>query len=898
MTLKNAFGNIALDGTDPNGVTPPTGGVGIRGWLGGIYNKLSGTLATSRTWSLSSGSDSVMTVPSGTQQVSGTVAVSGTVGVSGPLTDAQLRATPVPVSGTVTALPGGTQAVSGTVAVNALPALPAGTNSIGTVQPNNTRVLFRDEFPALDTVNNWDLSVGTNDVVEIDGNAAGASYVKISKDPLTPGSETVLLSKQSFQLPVRIGYGFTTSQRAFGQEFSIELVKVDQSGNVITEGSNTTVALTGTVSVTSNVWTINTGSAHGFVPGDRVHIYGAQDCRLNAGAIAVTAIPSATQFTITSTLGNGTYTLGSNAFATKFSPVGLAAEAMGCLYDGTSTTNIIPTTKALGATPLANSSVGFGTNFSNGTIPSGFQQAGTYAIQPTLLMEMFASNEALNWFSQTIDNNGSNSGSFKRSQNLPDPTGIYKLRVRAKNLTNMTMPVAAITSISKAGSTTATVTAPSHGLTSSDQVWITGVADQTNFANLQSATAITVVDANTFTIAFGAIATTTSSGGSVWRINGSNTGPTVGGVAVTNISRAGGLMTVNLNISSTITLPGDSAYLHGMTGTAAQYNGRYKVWNLSGTVLTLVAPGADFGTITTGGSFIKLTDARLHFVRVYDHNPQAVQVTGGVNRNDSSNAVPVMNGATALSANISNIGSSGVSNVVDAAGANRGMTVWLGAGAANTDRASAVQTTSTNSGTIGDAGGQVISGLISVTANSGTGQYMDVVLQESYDNGTTWQDVWFSPRITSNTTFAIPPMILTGRRRWDYRLGGTSPSFTFSIVVMRSSIAAQYYRAWYDRSITPSANNSVSATWYVEGCKYFSAYVVSGVGAATPVTYTLQFSPDNANWFDSGMTLSVAASSNVTGATTTAFPARFARLIVKAGVASATQTYAHLVATS
>lgn len=37
-----------------------------------------------------------------TQPVSGTVAVSGSVAVTGPLTDAQLRATPVPVSGTVT----------------------------------------------------------------------------------------------------------------------------------------------------------------------------------------------------------------------------------------------------------------------------------------------------------------------------------------------------------------------------------------------------------------------------------------------------------------------------------------------------------------------------------------------------------------------------------------------------------------------------------------------------------------------------------------------------------------------------------------------------------------------------------------------------------------------------
>jgi hypothetical protein len=54
-----------------------------------------------------------------------------------PLTDAQLRASSVPISGTVAvstlpALPAGTNNI-GTVAVSTLPALPAGTNNIGDV---------------------------------------------------------------------------------------------------------------------------------------------------------------------------------------------------------------------------------------------------------------------------------------------------------------------------------------------------------------------------------------------------------------------------------------------------------------------------------------------------------------------------------------------------------------------------------------------------------------------------------------------------------------------------------------------------------------------------------------------------------------------------------------------
>lgn len=37
--------DLAGDGTDGTGITQPTGGAGIRGWLSGIYSKLSGILS-------------------------------------------------------------------------------------------------------------------------------------------------------------------------------------------------------------------------------------------------------------------------------------------------------------------------------------------------------------------------------------------------------------------------------------------------------------------------------------------------------------------------------------------------------------------------------------------------------------------------------------------------------------------------------------------------------------------------------------------------------------------------------------------------------------------------------------------------------------------------------------
>lgn len=96
-------------------------------------------------------------------------------------------------------------------------------------------------------------------------------------------------------------------------------------------------------------------------------------------------------------------------------------------------------------------------------------------------------------------------------------------RFRAINPKSMTRPVAKIVSVSKAGSTTWTLTldrtCASAGLVTGNYCTVKGVRDQTNFANIATPTQITVTGANTLTLV-STTGTATSYGGSLTITNG------------------------------------------------------------------------------------------------------------------------------------------------------------------------------------------------------------------------------------------------------------------------------------------------------------------------------------------------------------------------------------------
>jgi len=240
---------------------------------------------------------------------------------------------------------------------------------------------------------------------------------------------------------------------------------------------------------------------------------------------------------------------------------------------------------------------------------------------------------------------------------------------------------------------------------------------------------------------------------------------------------------------------------------------------------------------------------------------------------------------------ISQIGATAVSTITDATAAAKGLGVSLNGPATVTDKASAAVTATGNTGTISDGFGQTLSALVNITAVSGTSPTMDLVLQESYDNGTTWQDVYHCPRFTAATTFSVPNITIGGRRRWLYTIAGTSPSFTFSIIVMRGSHSPIIARSFYDRTLASTQTLSTStAAFDISGCKNIVMSICSGT-ATTACAITMQFSQDGSNWFSASSALTSVASSTVAVAATTGYAAKYVRGLVTTAGATQTLTY-------
>lgn len=145
----------------------------------GVTQPVSGTVAVS-------GVAGTVTVDGSgvTQPVSGTVAVSsvaGSVAVTGPLTDAELRATPVPISGTVSVGAATTLATVTAVSVSPVVATLSASNAAKTavIIHNEAGTLFVKLGSGASSAS-YSYRLTANTLVEINGYAGIITATKVS----------------------------------------------------------------------------------------------------------------------------------------------------------------------------------------------------------------------------------------------------------------------------------------------------------------------------------------------------------------------------------------------------------------------------------------------------------------------------------------------------------------------------------------------------------------------------------------------------------------------------------------------------------------------------------------------------------------------------------------------
>jgi hypothetical protein len=552
---------------------------------------------------------------------------------------------------------------------------------------SNITTKFRDAFEsyAPNTVGgNWVETKASGDLIYVDGNAAAASYLVISKDPLTAGTETTIESSFEFGLPVEVAFGLSLSQRTLGQEFSVEVVDTQAPLPNIDDLQIASIAQTTTT------LTIDTVLPHGQSVGKSIGVRDCSNLLANYPALVVASIPSPTQFTCTAGPG------GTIASQTITNPAGAKGfvyfrERLGRAQNGVS--QVFENASATGASLYIRSEAGdalpSGTIAGSHTVAVGttapvalVSVANQYAFSPTTEYRLLLQADRTQWADSAVDAVAQTTSRLLRTQVCPDPEPSYKLRIRATNNKALTVPIAQIVSAVKTGTTTATIiTDRPHGIVSGDVVTIYGVRDQAaaSFPNLTTATAVaSVVDATTFTIVIGTASTVTSYGGYVAKVQGGNLPSALGAVtmAVQNATLAtlvdgtrqltvvGSATWAGLTIGDNINLVG---VRNNTNGASLGIDGAWKVASFSTTTLVLVLPFADsmtlpanFAATDCGGGVVKRTEMRLSFVRIFDYERERVELMARPS-GDLSAAVPVVlqGGTTAVTGTLTGVSNAG-----------------------------------------------------------------------------------------------------------------------------------------------------------------------------------------------------------------------------------------------
>lgn len=524
----------------------------------------------------------------------------------------------------------------------------------------NVSTRFREAFQTYPNPN-WLQSIASGDIVRVDGNAIGASYLVISLDPLTANTVTRVETDLTVSMPFEVAFGAHLSQRTLGQEFAIEAVSTEEPAQ-----APPPLAISA-ISQATTTLTITTTTPHNLRPGMRIGVADCVDSRLNYPSLVVASTPSPLQLTATAGPGGNIPSLNAGPFASgevyTRSALGLSPNGTSLIFENPTATNASLYAKSEGGDtmPVTGTLIGnHSATIATSASVQAINAALTYAFRPTSEYRLALMADRLQWSDAPIDALTAATSRASISQVIPSPRQPYRLRIRATCNRSLSRPVAQIVSAIKTGTTTATITTDvPHGLTTSDQVVIYGIRDQAaaSFPNLVTATAVaSVPSATTFTIVIGTASTVTSYGGYVARINGGNLMSALGAVAQVVQSAA---LSTDAAATRVLTLVGSAAWAglligdyvnlvgcrDNVSGASMGLDGAYRVRNLATTTLELEPIGgqtlpADAAAVNCGGAVIKRTDLRLSYVRIFDFERLRIEAlprpTG-----DQAGALPV-----------------------------------------------------------------------------------------------------------------------------------------------------------------------------------------------------------------------------------------------------------------
>jgi hypothetical protein len=510
----------------------------------------------------------------------------------------------------------------------------------------------------------WEAVVSPGDLILQRGNTAGAGWIEISKSPFSANTETVLTYKPIFSMPIKITNRVSLTHRNAGESiFSQEFVSDDAAygGEPISEPVPVEIL---NASQSGSVITINFEEPpeRPFRAGQVVSIYGFVDTRLNVNSVTVSDIVTPTQITvsgndytptsttITTTLGNG------QAFIERVDQLGGARNGLSIVRSNGTATNARFYVRSQGGvsrpsgTLLGSHNVTVGTDVST-ALAAGIAYAESWAAP--LETVMLINRDGVYVGDRAPDAGSGLSKRYTNSQVVPNPIRPYFQRFRVRSTPSLTRPLGKIASISKAGSTLTTiVTEDPHGCLTGQYVGFYGPSNQANFANQTTGLLCTVINENTLTITHGALATATSYGGFLMRVQGQQ--PLGGAIAqvAQSVSRTGNIVTVVGNATwAAPTVIGNLVEAIGLrdstTGADLGLDGTYVVRDLvTSTMILEPVPGAaptgnDIASTPCGGGFVQRFGARIHGLVSTDYDPLLTEFATKGN-SDSSESTPVV----------------------------------------------------------------------------------------------------------------------------------------------------------------------------------------------------------------------------------------------------------------